>query len=51
MLTGDVAYRAPEIFHVPWWLGGLYLHGAFVVLQIVRHVEEAHGRLAPPRPS
>lgn len=50
MLTGDVAYSAPEIFHVPWWLGGLYLHGAFVVLQIVRHVEEAHGRL-DPRPA
>lgn len=47
MLTGDVAYSAPEIFHVPWWLGGLYLHGAFVVLHIVRLVEEAHGRLAP----
>lgn len=47
MLTGDVSYSAPEIFHVPWWLGGLYLHGAFVVLQIVRLVEEAHGRLAP----
>lgn len=49
MLTGDVAYSAPEIFHVPWWLGGLYLHGAFVVLQLVRLVEERHGRL-PARP-
>lgn len=47
MLSGDVAYSAPEIFHVPWWLGGLYLHGAFVVLQLVRLVEEHHGRLSP----
>lgn len=43
-LTGDVAYSAPEIFHVPWWLAGLYLHGAFVVLQVVRRVEEHYGR-------
>lgn len=45
MLTGDVAYRSPEIFHVPWWLAGLYLHGSFVVLQIVRYVETQYGRL------
>lgn len=43
MLTGDVAYSAPEIFHVPWWLGGLYLHGAFVVLRLVRLVEDQYG--------
>lgn len=44
MLTGDVAYRAPEVFHVPWWLGGLYLHGAFAVLRITRFVEDQYGR-------
>lgn len=44
MLTGDVAYSAPEIFHVPWWLGGLYLHGAFVVLQLVRFMEDRYRR-------
>lgn len=26
-----VHYRAPEIFGVPWWLGGLYMHGAFAL--------------------
>lgn len=28
---GLVAYRLPEVFHVPWWLGGLYMHGAFAL--------------------
>lgn len=27
----SVHYRAPEIFGVPWWLGGLYMHGAFAL--------------------
>ncbi len=31
-----VAYREPEIFHVPWWLGGLYAHGAFALREGVR---------------
>lgn len=31
-----VAYREPEIFHVPWWLGGLYMHGAFALREGMR---------------
>ena len=26
-----VHYREPDIFGVPWWLGGLYMHGAFAL--------------------
>lgn len=43
--TGQFAYRDPEIFHVPYWLAGLYLNGSFVVLQIVRRVEERYGKI------
>ena len=28
---GLVSYRDPEIFNVPWWLGGVYMHGAFAL--------------------
>tara|TARA_B100001109_G_scaffold255890_1_gene262324 strand:+ start:36531 stop:37223 length:693 start_codon:yes stop_codon:yes gene_type:complete len=31
-----VAYREAEIFHVPWWLGGLYAHGAFALRESMR---------------
>lgn len=44
-LTGEFAYRAPEFFHVPLWLAGLYLHGSFAILQLVRRVEARYGRL------
>lgn len=45
-----VAYRAPEVFNVPWWLGGVYLHGAFALREGMRtfvyqqngHVEMKH---------
>lgn len=29
-------YRLPEIFNVPWWLGGLYMHGAFALREAMR---------------
>lgn len=28
---GLVAYRHVDIFYVPYWLGGLYMHGAFAL--------------------
>lgn len=34
---GLVAYARPEVFHVPWWLGGLYMHGAFALREGMRH--------------
>lgn len=34
---GLVQYRAPEIFGVPFWLGGLYMHGAFALREGVRY--------------
>lgn len=53
-LTGEFAYRAPEFFHVPLWLAGLYLHGSFAILGAVRWLEGRYGRIAdvaagPPR--
>lgn len=33
---GVVAYRHQDIFHVPWWLGGLYMHGAFALREGMR---------------
>ena len=33
---GLVAYREPEIYGVPWWLGGVYLHGAFLLREGMR---------------
>ena len=33
---GLVAYRHADIFHVPLWLGGLYLHGAFALREGMR---------------
>lgn len=34
--SGGVAYRQVDIFHVPWWLGGLYVHGAFALREGMR---------------
>lgn len=31
-----VAYSHQDIFHVPWWLGGLYMHGAFALREGMR---------------
>ena len=33
---GLVAYRQPEIFNVPFWLGGVYMHGAFALREGMR---------------
>lgn len=29
-------YRVPEIYNVPWWLGGVYMHGAFALRAAMR---------------
>jgi hypothetical protein len=29
-------YRLPEIYNVPWWLGGVYMHGAFALREAMR---------------
>ncbi|MFZ5564578.1 MAG: hypothetical protein ACOZBW_11040 [Thermodesulfobacteriota bacterium] len=34
---GLVSYRQPEVYHVPFWLGALYLHGAFALRQGMRY--------------
>jgi hypothetical protein len=34
--AGLVAYRHADVFHVPLWLGGLYLHGAFSLREGMR---------------
>lgn len=34
--SGIVAYRHMDVFHVPLWLGGLYLHGAFALREGMR---------------
>lgn len=33
---GYVAYSMPEVYHVPVWLGGLYMHGAFALRELMR---------------
>ena len=33
---GLVAYRHVDVFNVPLWLGGLYLHGAFALREGMR---------------
>lgn len=33
---GLVRYREPEIFGVPFWLGALYMHGAFSLREAMR---------------
>ncbi|RZG75053.1 hypothetical protein [Acinetobacter sp. WCHAc060025] len=32
-----VAYHHVDIFYVPWWLGGLYMHGAFALRSGMRY--------------
>ena len=44
-LTGEFAYRHPDLFHAPMWLAGLYLHGAFALLHLVRVLEGRYERL------
>jgi hypothetical protein len=33
---GGVNYHHVDIYHVPWWLGGLYMHGAFALREGMR---------------
>ena len=44
-VAGTFAYRDQQVFHVPYWLAGLYMNGSFVVLQIVRRVEVRYGEV------
>jgi len=39
--TGAFSYRAPDVFGVPMWLPGLYLHGAPLALAVVRRIRQA----------
>ena len=34
--AGLMAYRYPDVFYVPFWLGGLYVHGAFALREGMR---------------
>jgi hypothetical protein len=34
--AGIVAYRHVDVFHVPLWLGGVYMHGAFALREGMR---------------
>lgn len=34
---GLVAYSYVDVFHVPFWLGGLYVHGAFAIREGMRY--------------
>ncbi len=34
--AGLVTYRHSDVFNVPYWLGGLYLHGAFALREGMR---------------
>lgn len=38
-----VRYREPEIYGVPWWLGGLYMHGAWALRDGVRRFVREQG--------
>jgi len=35
--AGLMAYRQVDVFHVPFWLGGLYVHGAFALREGMRY--------------
>ena len=34
---GLMTYRYVDVFHVPFWLGGLYVHGAFALREGMRY--------------
>jgi len=34
--AGLMDYRYFDVFHVPFWLGGLYVHGAFALREGLR---------------
>jgi hypothetical protein len=35
--AGLMTYRYVDVFHVPFWLGGLYVHGAFALREGMRY--------------
>jgi hypothetical protein len=35
--AGWVTYRYVDVFYVPFWLGGLYVHGAFALREGLRY--------------
>ncbi len=39
-----VHYRQPEIFGVPYWLGGLYMHGALALREGMRYFVYTQGQ-------
>lgn len=41
--AGLVTYRHVDVFHVPFWLGGLYMHGAFALREGMRCFVYKHG--------
>ena len=45
-LTGTGAYHFahPDLYHVPWWLPGLYLNGGPLAISLVRAVREGVSR-------
>lgn len=45
-LSGNVAYSRPEIFYVPYWLGGVYMHGAFALRELMKYIVY-HGTIRP----
>ena len=36
-VAGLMTYRQADVFHVPFWLGGLYMHGAFALREGMRY--------------
>ena len=45
--AGLAAYRHADVFHVPLWLGGLYMHGAFALRESMRCLAYRSGDPAP----
>lgn len=44
VVAGLVKYSHPDVFHVPFWLGGVYLHGALALREIMRALVYAGGQ-------
>jgi hypothetical protein len=38
--TGAFHYTHPAVYHVPIWLAGIYLHGAFLLIDVARHLPQ-----------
>ena len=43
--AGWVTYRHADVFNVPLWLGGLYMHGAFALREGMRYFVYGHRRM------